>query len=265
MELFTSSGVITCKEHAMKKTLPLSLSIIILVLSACSSAVNATQTGLPGTQPASIPATQSPLPPTATQTQALAAGNPTAASTAGDQTYSNEEFGLSFTYPAGWFGPSEYVSDKTLRVEVGSDTVYPYGEVPEQPSSVKNSYSVVVQYTQNNQNPFWQDTYQSLQNMKDGESLAGTRSLLIRVRQFALDRFSGFEYIATLPETAQTEAVYTRDIMLVDQANGDILTVMGQPVNVELSNAVDWRAAYQAIDQANLPAFQGIVSSLTVR
>jgi hypothetical protein len=250
----------------MKKTLPLTLLIIILLLSACSPAVTATKTDLPSVKPTSMADTQAPSLAAPTQTQAPATDSPTTVSTpAVDKTYTNDAFGLSFQYPASWYGPSEYVSDNTLRVEVGSDTVYPYGEPPEQPSTVKNSYSVVVQYTQNNQNPYWEDTYQSLQSMHDGESLSGTRSLLIRVRQLELGGFTGFEYIATLSETAQTEAVYTRNIMLVDESTHDILTVMGQPVNVEVSSGADWREVYQMIDQANLPAFQQIVGSLTIR
>ena len=107
------------------------------------------------------------------------------------KSYANSTLGLGFRYPSSWFGPDEYVSDQNLRVEVGSDKVYPYGEQPEQPSDVKNSYNVVIQYTKNNQNPYWKDTYQSLQNLKDGESLSGTRSLIIRDRQLDLGRFKG--------------------------------------------------------------------------
>ena len=155
-------------------------------------------------------------------------------------------------------------ADQTLRVEIGSDQVYPYGERPEQPSDVKNSYNVVIQYTKNNQNTALNDTYQSLQNMQDGESLTGPRSLITRVRQLELGRFSGFEYIFTLPETAQTEPVYGRQVILVDKQTNDLLTIMGQPYNVEVADGAQWRDVYRSIDEANLSTFQEIVASITV-
>ncbi len=147
---------------------------------------------------------------------------------------------------------------------MGSDSVYPYGNPPETPSEVKNSYNVVVQYEKNNQNPYWKDTYQSLQNLKDGESLSGARSLITRVRQVELGRFIGYEYIFTLPESAQTEHVYGREVMLFDEQTNDLLTIMGQPNNVEVSNGANWRDVYRSIDEANLELFNEIVDSITV-
>jgi hypothetical protein len=120
---------------------------------------------------------------------------------------------------------------------------------------VKNSYNVVIQYTKNNQNSYWKDTYQSLQNLKDGESLSDARSLVIRVRQLDIGRFKGFEYISTLSETAQTDHVYAREVMLFDEQTNDLLTIMGQPNNVEVSHGANWRDAYQMIDEANLSSF----------
>lgn len=145
--------------------------------------------------------------------------------------------------------------------------VYPYGEPPEQPSQVKDSYSVVVQYTKGDQNLGWQDTFQSLTGMKDGESVSTLRSKIIRVRQLELGRFSGFEYISTLSDTAQTEPVYSRAVILVDNLSSalSVVTVIGSPKNVEVLPGTDWRATYQGIDQANQVAFEQIVESLTVK
>lgn len=226
--------------------------MMIFVLNACTPLATATSVTLPTETAASV-ATQIPIAVLPTEV----------AQSATWKLYTNTAFGFGFQYAANWFGPSEYISDRTLRVEVGSDKVYPYGEPPEQPSDVKNSYNVIIQYTKNNQNSYWKDTYQSLQNIKDGESLSDTRSLIIRVRQLDIGRLKGFEYISTLSETAQTSHVYTREVMLFDEQTNDLLTIVGQPINVEVSNGMNWRDVYQTIDEANLIFFHKIVESLT--
>ncbi len=204
---------------------------MIFALNGCAPLATATPVALPATRTA-----------VGVETQIPAAVSPTEMGQSGAwKLYTNNTFGFGFQYPFNWFGPGEYISDGTLRVEVGSDKVYPYGEPPEQPSDVKNSYNVVIQYTKNNQNSFWKDTYQSLQNLKDGESLSGAKSLIIRVRQLDIGRFKGFEYISTLSETAQTDHVYGREVMLFDEQTNDLLTIMGQPNNVEVSNGTNWR------------------------
>jgi hypothetical protein len=180
------------------------------------------------------------------------------------KSYANSTFGLGFRYPSSWFGPDEYVSDQNLRVEIGSDVVYPYGtDRMEQIYEVKNSYYVLIQYSKNDQNQYWKDTYQSLLNLQDGESLSDARSLVIRVRQLKLGRFEGIEYISTLSETAQTEPVYIRQVILFDEQS-NVLTIMGTPNNVEIGNGAEWRDAYKMIDEANLNLFHQIVESITV-
>jgi len=238
----------------MKKTLAVFLLLSILIISACTPQGTATPMPPISTDPAATVTTQTPSAVTPTAADAPSILN----------SYSNSTFGLGFQYPSNWFGPDEYISGQTLRVEVGSDIIYPYGNPPETPSDVKNSYNVVIQFTKNNQNLFWNDTYQSLQSLKDGESVSDTRSLIIRVRQLDLGRFSGFEYIFTLPTTAQTEHVYGREVMLFDQQTNDLLTIMGQPNNVEVSMGADWREVFRNIDEANLSIFHEIVASLTI-
>jgi len=180
--------------------------------------------------------------------------------------YTNSTFGFGFQFPAEWFGPEEYVSDGTLRVEIGSDKVYPYGEPPDLLSDVRNSYNVVIQYTKNDPNPSAEDaTYQTLLSLNDGESLAGARNLLIRVRQLKLGRFEGFEYIATLPEAAHTDHMYLRSVILLDEQSHERLTVIGQPINVEVGNGANWRDVYRTIDEANLTIFHEIVDSITIQ
>jgi len=238
----------------MIKTITLFLLLMILTINACAPLAPATPITLPTTEIAVSVASQIPtavLPTEVVQSTTW-------------KLYTNNTFGFGFQYASNWFGPGEYISDGTLRVEVGSDKVYPYGEPPEQPSDAKKSYNVVIQYTKNNQNSYWKDTYQSLQNLKDGESLSDTRSLIIRVRQLDIGRFKGFEYISTLSETAQTDHVYAREVMLFDEQTNDLLTIMGQPKNVEVSNGKNWRDVYQTIDAANLIFFHKIVESITI-
>ncbi len=141
--------------------------------------------------------------------------------------------------------------------------VYPYGELPATPSEVKNSYLVVVQYSKASQDGSWKDTYSTLAGLKDGESLSGTRSLVTRVRQLELGRFKGFEFISTLSETAQTEHVYSREALLVDE-QGNLLTILGSPNNVEVGSGANWREAYRLIDEANLVAFHEILATIKI-
>ena len=239
-------------ERIMKKTLALFLLLVIFALNACVPQAPATPAPLPTTGAGSPEETQAPtqVPPTEVEQPALW------------KQYTNSEFGCSFQYPSSWFGPEEYTVDQTLRVEVGSDTVHPYGEPPEQPSAVKNSYNVVIQYTKNNQNTFLDETVESLRGLEDGESLSGPRSMLIRVKQLELGRFTGFEYISTLSDTAQTEPVYSRSAILVDDQS-NLITILGNPNNVELSSGADWREVYRSIDEANQGFFHGILDSIT--
>jgi hypothetical protein len=180
------------------------------------------------------------------------------------KTYTNEQFGLSFQYPASWFGPDEYFSDPILRVAVGSDVVQPYGGSPTEPTGVVNSYLVVLQYSQNDQNQYWKDNYQIVLNLQDGESLSDGRGLIIRVREIDLGRFKGFEYIATLSENAQSEASYSREVILVDEQS-NLITVSGRPNNVEVPSGSAWRDIYKMIDEQNLAFFHDIVESITAQ
>jgi hypothetical protein len=246
-ELFLLIFVIIYQGEKMKNTLPLSLLMIVLTLGACVPQSARIPALLPATEPAAV------VVPPAELVQA-----------SDSKLYQNDAFGFGFRYPSSWFGPEEYVSDGTLRIEVGSDKVYPYGEVSEQPSDVKNSYNVVIQYTKNNQNQYWKDTYQSLLNLKDGETLSDARSLIIRVQQLNIGKFEGIEYISTLSETAQTDHVYSRWVILLDQQSNDLLTIMGQPNNVEVSNGVNWRDVYKMMDEANLILFHKIIESISL-
>lgn len=237
----------------LKQTLSASILILALAVTACAPLAPTSSTP----QPASTPVVSAETPSPAV---VLPAETPPSA---GLKQYTNSAFGLSFQYPDSWYGPDEYVSGETLRVAVGSDRVYPYGEQPDTPSGVTNSYLIVIQYSKNSQDQSWKDTWSSLTNLKDGESLSGTRSLVTRVRQLEPGRFKGFEFISTLPESAQTEHVYARQVLLVD-AQSNLLTIFGTPNNVEVSSGADWRELFRSIDAANLPFFHGIVDSMRI-
>lgn len=231
----------------MNKILKISLLMIGFTVSACAPQLTATPAPVMTEAPQS-PATESP---TASPSQKL---------------YLNTAFGLGFQFPADWFGPEEYISDQDLRVEVGSDKVYPYGTDPlERVYDLKNSYTVLVQYSKNNQNQSWRDTYQSLMNLKDGESISDGRGVLIRIGELNLGGFQGIEYISTLSEAAQTEPVYVRQAILFRDQSDDLLSVMGQPNNVEINDGANWRDVHRAIDEENSAVFHEIVASITVQ
>jgi len=237
----------------MKNSYFLPVFCLTLLMSACAPDAAPTPTIL---LPTDTPPPATPLPTDILPTEEAPA-QPL-------RLYENPTFGFSFAYPESWFGPDEYTVESTLRVAVGSDVVYPYGTGrEEQVYQLSNSYYVVLQYTQNNQNTYWSDTYQTLASLQDGESSSGDRGMLIRVRQLELGPFKGFEYIATLSKTAQTEPFYTREVLLVDEPTGDLLTITGSPNNVTVG--ADWREAYHLVDEANLSLFHQIVESIIVR
>jgi hypothetical protein len=243
--------VITPKENMMNRLLFLFLLMVVSILSACAPVATPAPSTLPDPEPAATLETQIPRAVTPTQVETPSTW----------KSYTNSAFGLKFHYPVHWFGPDEYISGETLRVEVGSDTVFPYGNPLEQPSVVKNSYKVVIQYTKNNQNTFLDDTHQTLLTLKDGESLSSPRSKITRVRGLDFGRFQGFEYISTLSETAQTEPFYAREVFLMDDQS-NLITIFGTPNNVETASGEEWRLVYRGIDQANVDFFHEIVESL---
>jgi hypothetical protein len=187
--------------------------------------------------------------------------------------FKNADFGLSFQFPAEWYGPDEYSWGQGLRIEVGSDVVYPYGTgLDERIYEVEDSYYVIIQYNPNvnhltleeyRQQQPWINTYLELLDMADGESQSGPRDLTIRVRPVTLGDFEGVEYISTLSETAQTEIVYSRQVVLLDE-DLNLLTVSGSPNNVVLTEGGNWREDYQRVDQENLAIFQQILESIVI-
>lgn len=251
----------------MKKT-----AVLLLLLAVLSACAPAAATGLPAAQPTTAatdtaaPPPTEPAPAQATAVETPAGELPADAPSIvlldnGWTQYADPNFGLRFQMPPGWFGPEAYVSGDTLRVEIGTDVVYPYGTSPEDRITyLTDSYVIVIQYTKNNQNTAWQETVQALSGMTDGQVVDSPRSRLIRSRAVTVGRFTGFEYIATLSDTAQTEPVYSRNLILIDDQQ-NVLTVMGSPSSVMVGEA-GWRAAYQAVDEAHADMFQQIVETI---
>ena len=118
-------------------------------------------------------------------------------------------------------------------------------------------------YSQDAVDSVWRGTYEELLAMQDGESVQSARGLVIRQRAFEQGRFKGIEFITTLPESAQTEPVYIRQVILLDDL-GNVINIMGIPNNVQVGEA-GWREAYQRIDEANLPLFRQVVESIAIQ
>lgn len=238
------------------------LVVAMMVLSGCAPAAEPVE-------PAATPGS-----PTATaEVQPTPAAEPTSDSFPGWTTYSNAAFGVSFRYPSTWFGPDVYEFENGVRLEVGSDVVYPYGTGPEdREPGAPNSYNVVIQYTLNTSGltneqyradqPWLNDNLAVLE-LQDGESITTARSLTTRVRALTVGRFTGVEFTTTLPDTAQTERVYMRTAFLMDEAL-NVIVINGQPVNVEIADAATWRATFEAVDAANQAIFQELVESIQV-
>lgn len=236
---------------------------------ANTSYLTKTNTGIPHSTytPLARETIQSTMPPGSVTPEVLI--NPVN----GWKSYNNDKFGLSVQFPIDWHGPDIYQWNDSLRIEVGSDTVYPYNsDRINRVYNIKDSYYVVIQYSQNNknlnfmqliENQPWMESYLSLLNLKDGETISGNRDMFIRVRQVKLGRFDGLEYIQTLSDTAQTEWFYARRIVLFDEQLNN-LTIIGIPNNVEILDRNNWRAAYQKVDEANLDILYQILRLASV-
>jgi hypothetical protein len=187
--------------------------------------------------------------------------------------YRNEGFGFRVLFPTAWFGPEVSESEGSLRLEVGSDQVYPYGtDRTEQITTIPDSYYIIIQYFENSDGKSWDDyissgwidTYQGLLDMEDGGSISTARSLAIRVKEVNLGSFQGLEYIVTLPEGAQTERVYLREIMAFDDEL-NWLRITGSPNLVEIADPADWKADFSRVDQSNLEIFNQLAGSLEIK
>lgn len=228
----------------MKKIHPLLTALFIIAVTACTAVA---APDLTNTNTAVVP------------TQNVATMAPQI------KTYKNSQFGLTFQVPENWYGPEEYIDGQTLRVEIGSDVVYPYGTDPSEQTYTKmNSYTIVVQYMHGDNAAAWTDTYQAVEKLADGESVSGTRSKLIRVGEHSFGKFHGIEFISTLSETAATEPTYIREVIFFDDAS-NVLSVMGTPNRVDIPEGTPWLDVYKKIDSENVDVFHDLINTLAVQ
>jgi hypothetical protein len=236
------------------------ISFAFLFLSGCAS--------LNTTPPVEIEETTAPITtiPPAVVTDSPADPDP------GWQTYANPSVGISFQFPTSWFGPDEYVVEDDIRLEIGSDVVYPYGTGrEEQIYELKNSYYILIQYRPNTdnltlddyKNSSWISPPLGMFDLADGETRTTARSLEIKVRDLEVGRFKGVEYIATLSDTAQTERAYSRQMFLLDEQL-NILMISATPNNVEVADPANWKADFQRVDEANLEILYKVLESLVI-
>jgi hypothetical protein len=173
-------------------------------------------------------------------------------------TYNNDNFGLSFSYPDSWFGPEDYENEDSLRVEIGTDQVYPYGTGPEERTqTIPNSYFVVVQLNRGATS----EELEMLKKLKAGEVSSDQRNMLIKVRDINENGFTGVEYISTLSETAQTQFYYTRSAV-VENENGQIVTINGNSENVRITDESKRFETYEEEDEKNVQHFRMILDTL---
>lgn len=236
------------------------LGLTALAMSACSTgAVSNTSTD-------TVP---SPLPP---QTEVAAATETPSDVMSGWKEYQNPAAGLSFQYPEDWFGPEVYEVDSDLRIEIGSDVVYPYGTGRElQIYDQTDSYYIVIEYRPNTEGESMDDYEAStwispvldIMALSDGMTIETARSLVIRQREVTIGQFKGVEYIATLSDTAQTERTYSRQLFLMDD-NLNILMISGIPNNVQVGDPQNWKLDFQRVDESYLDIFYQVLESIVI-
>ena len=186
--------------------------------------------------------------------------------------YVNEDYGFRFLYPASWFGPEVTDTDGFLRIEVGSDQVYPYGTSREdQITTLPDSFYVLIQYVENRENRSWDDfiasgwidTYLALQEKEDGQFILTPRLVATRIGAVNLGDFSGLMYLATIPDNAGTERAYSREVVLFD-SELNWLRISAQPNNVQIADPEKWKNDYARVDTANLETFLTLLNSIEI-
>lgn len=243
----------------MKNTIFSSLTgIMILVLVSSCAAPTPAETESPASPPPISDPTQEPEP----------TDNPF-----GDWLeYRNEDYGFRFLYPADWFGPEINDTDGFLRIEVGSDQVYPYGTNREdQITTIPDSYYVLIQYVENREgrtwedfeNSGWIDSYLALLEKEDGHFILTPRLVATRIGEVSLGDFSGLMYLATILDNAQTERAYGREVVLFD-SELNWLRISATPNMVQISDPEKWKNDYARVDTAHLETFLTLLESIEI-
>jgi hypothetical protein len=231
-----------------------------VILNGCATPV---ETDSPSSEPTEVVPTEEPTPlPEPTE-------NPF-----GDWLeYRNDDYGFRFLFPTDWFGPQVEDTDGFLRIEVGSDQVYPYGTNREdQITTVPDSYYVLIQYVENRENRTWDDfissgwidTYLALVEKTDGQFILTPRLVATRIGEVNLGDFSGLMYLATLPDNAQTERVYAREVVLFD-SELNWLRITATPNLVQIADPEKWKNDYARVDTAHLETFLTLLNSIEIK
>ena len=186
--------------------------------------------------------------------------------------YRNEDYGFRFLYPSDWFGPEVSDTDGFLRIEVGSDQVYLYGTSREdQVTTVPDSYYVLIQYVENREGRTWDDfvssgwidTYLGLQEKDDGHFILTPRLVATRIGEVNLGGFSGLMYLATIPDNAQTERAYVKEVVLFD-SELNWLRISATPNMVQIADPEKWKNDYARVDTAHLEIFLTLLESIDI-
>jgi hypothetical protein len=188
------------------------------------------------------------------------------------KSYTNGMFESTYTYPVGWFGPEIYKYENGFRFEIGTDTVYPYGTDPSERKLTKeNSYYIVAQLDAKSEDMPAEDfrtanigykQIEALKDLKPGESKTDARTVTTKVRDINANGLKGVEYITTLSEEAQTEHLYMREAVLVNETTNTVVVVRGTPENVYVAEGLDWKEVYEAIDLENSAIFSEFVDDV---
>ena len=244
----------------MKKLIYTIVIITILILiSACSPAPTGSEP--PPIEPTEVIVEEPSPSPEATE-------NPF-----GDWLeYRNEDYGFRFLYPGDWFGPEIHDTDGFLRIEIGSDQVYPYGTSrEEQITTIPDSYYILIQYVENREgrtwddfvNSGWIDTYLALQDLEDGQFILNPRAVVTRIGAVQRGDFSGLMYLVTVPDNAQTERAYAREVVLFD-SEFNWLRISGFPNLVLIADEEKWKNDYARVDTAYLETFLILLDSIEI-
>lgn len=235
--------------------------VLILALTAGCGTSSVSETASPSPTTAVIPTETTEPTPEPTE-------NPL-----GDwMEYRNVDYGFSFLYPADWFGPEISDSDGFLRIEVGSDQVYPYGTSREdQITTIPDSYYVLIQYVENREDRSrddftasgWIDTYLALQEKTDGQFILTPRVVATRIGEVNLGDFSGLMYLSTIPDNAQTERAYAREVVLFD-SELNWLRISATPNLVQVSDPEEWKNDYARVDTSYLETFLTLLNSIEI-
>lgn len=210
--------------------------------------------------PAPLATSQTPQPTITAQSTSAAD------ETANWKIYRNNKFNIRLRYPLNWSEPETQEHEDGFNLVTGTN-------------SNKNSYYITFQYSKR-PNAIPIERYKSIQEavqrelklseQSEGESIVSAIYTLTKVKDIQIQNFSGVEFISSIPETAHTNVGSVTDwkfnnvvrkALLVND-NHDIMSIVGSPNNLDLTDGIDKKIASQRIDEDYLNEFHGFVNSV---